>query len=66
MIIRKKMNNGKRSASAWNQDVVTGVSFGVTDYNPCLGYIDSDDNGNVTLYIYKDRCDEADVKIKYI
>ena len=43
--IRKKMKNDKRSASAWLGYDVSGIMFGVTDYDPCLGYIDDDENG---------------------
>lgn len=64
MIIRKKMESGKRSASAWICD--EGIWFGVTDYHPALGFIAEDENGDATLYIYKNRCEDANVKIKYI
>ena len=66
MIIRKKVESNKRSACAWNSSSITGISFGVTDYGPCLGYIDSDENGDVTIFICKDKCDDAGVKIKEI
>ena len=66
MIVRKKMKNNKRSASAWNDSVNTGISFGVTDYPPCLGYIDNDEEGNATIFIYKTKCENANVKIKII
>ena len=66
MIIRKRMSNNKRSASAWIWYTQPGISFGVTDYDPCLGYIDSDDNGDAAIVIYKKRCKQANVKIRFI
>lgn len=66
MIVRKKMENKKRSASAWNDSVNAGISFGVTDYPPCLGCIDSDKDGNATIFIYKKECEYANVKIKIV
>ena len=62
MIIRKKMENEKRSASAWIND--KGISFGVTDYDPCLGHVESDENGDATITIYKSACERANVKIR--
>ena len=66
MIIRKRMKNNKRSASAWINNNETGISFGVTDYQTCLGYIDSDDNGNATIFVIKKSCENANINIKII
>ncbi len=64
MIIRKKLDDGKRSASAWIEDCC--ICFGVTDYNPALGWIESDDGGNVVLTINKKNCGNANVKINIL
>jgi len=64
MIIRKKLSNGKRSASAWiGYDC---IYFGVTDHDPSLGRVEDDENGNVTITINKSRCENANVKIKIV
>lgn len=64
MIIRKKMESKKRSASAWIGS--DGIYFGVTDHCLGLGEIKEDKNGNVTIFIYKNDCKEANVKIKFM
>lgn len=64
MIIRKKLANNKRSASAWIGDDC--ICFGVTDYNPCLGYLESGADDDVCISIYKKRCENANVKIRII
>lgn len=64
MIIRKKLDDGRRSASAWIGDCY--ICFGVTDYDPALGCIENDDNGNVVLTIKKRSCEKANVKIRIV
>ncbi len=64
MIIRKKLDDGKRSASAWLGDCY--ICFGVTDNDAALGWIENDNDGNVILTIKKKSCENANVKINIL
>ena len=64
MIIRKKLDNGKRSASAWIGD--NRINFGVTDYDLSLGHVKSNENGDVVITIYNGSCEDANVKIEIV
>lgn len=64
MIIRKKLADGKRSASAWITNY--GICFGVTDYDPALGYVENDYDGNVVITINKRSCKKANVEIRIV